>query len=125
MVTGALFLVLLLQVKHLFADFFWQTRWMVANKGIYGHPAGLIHVAVHGAMTLLLLVIYTPQVGFGLILMVSVCEMIAHYHIDWAKDAATKRAGVNPMQKRFWDITGTDQALHQATYLAIAAVLFS
>ncbi|MEM8582020.1 MAG: DUF3307 domain-containing protein [Pseudomonadota bacterium] len=125
MVTSALFLVLLLQIKHLFADFFWQTRWMVANKGSYGHPAGLLHATVHGALTLIILLIYVPAAGIGLIVALCSAEMLAHYHIDWAKDAATRRAGVSPMQKRFWDITGTDQALHQATYLAIVAVVFA
>lgn len=124
MVTSVLLLVLLLQIKHLFCDFFWQTRWMVLNKGTYGHPAGLAHAAIHAAATLLILAVYMPQVGFTMIVAVCFAEFVVHYHIDWAKDMSTKRAGVNPTEKRFWDITGTDQALHQATYLAMAAVVF-
>lgn len=125
MVMSALFLVLLLQLKHLFADFFWQSQWMVANKGNYGHPGGLVHVAIHGAATGLVLMLFVPQISFGLLAALCLAEVVVHYHIDWAKDYTTKRAGVSPQEKRFWDITGVDQALHQATYLAMVAFVFA
>lgn len=124
MVTSVLLLVLLLQIKHLFADFFWQTRWMVANKGTYGHPGGLAHAGIHAGASFLVLVLFGPPAGLAMIALVCFGEFVLHYHIDWAKDVATKRAHVNPGEKRFWDIAGTDQAVHQATYLAMVALVF-
>jgi hypothetical protein len=124
MLMGVLLLVVLLQIKHLFSDFFWQTQWMVHNKGIYGHPGGLAHVGVHALGTGLILLAFAPQIGFGLLGAICLAEAVLHYHIDWTKDWAVRRTRSSPMDKRFWDITGTDQALHQATYLGIAAVVF-
>ncbi|MEM1079792.1 MAG: DUF3307 domain-containing protein [Pseudomonadota bacterium] len=115
--------LLLLQLKHLLADFFWQTQWMVENKGQYGHPGGWAHAAFHGGASAVILAVLAP-ISLGLVLVICVAECVLHYHIDWIKEQAVKRSGAGPTEKRFWNITGTDQALHQATYLAMAAMIF-
>ncbi|WP_425093687.1 DUF3307 domain-containing protein [Tropicimonas sp. S265A] len=125
MVLSVLLLVLMLQIKHLFFDFFWQSNWMATHKGTYGHPAGLVHAGLHGFGTGLVLMVVPVPIGLGAIAALSLAETVLHYHIDWVKSRVTRRAGVDASQKRFWVITGTDQALHQATYLAIAGLVFS
>mgnify|MGYP001494538601 CR=1 FL=1 len=55
-----LILILLFQVKHLLADFIWQTGWMVRNKGTYGHLGGIAHAGLHGLLTVPVL-IWTPM----------------------------------------------------------------
>ena len=37
----------LLETKHLIADFFLQSAYQLTHKGIYGHPGGLLHAAIH------------------------------------------------------------------------------
>lgn len=115
--------LLLLQLKHLFADFFWQSRWMVENKGQYGHPGGWAHAAVHGGASAVILIGLAP-ISVLWVLGLCLVECVVHYHIDWIKERAVKRSGAAPTDKRFWNITGTDQALHQATYLGMAALVF-
>jgi hypothetical protein len=41
-----------LLVKHAAADFFLQTAFQWRNKGDYGHPGGIVNVAIHAALTL-------------------------------------------------------------------------
>lgn len=113
----------LLQLKHLFADFFWQTTWMVENKGRYGHPGGLAHAGVHAGLSALVLCLF--PVSWGLLLAVCAAEFVIHYHVDWSKELAVRMSGTSPSEKKFWDITGADQALHHATYLGMVAILFT
>lgn len=115
--TTLLMLMLLFQIKHLLADFVWQTGWMVRNKGSYGHPAGLAHAGLHAVLTVPLL-IWTPMAA-GAVLGVVAVEFVLHYHIDWTKDRLTKRAALGPREKGYWALMGLDQFAHQATYVAI------
>ena len=112
-----LILVLLFQVKHLLADFVWQTGWMVSNKGLYGHPGGIVHAGLHGLLTVPVL-IWTPM-SVGTVLAVAAVESVLHYHIDWIKDRLLTRSAWTPRDKGYWRLTGLDQFAHQLTYLAI------
>lgn len=112
-----LILVLLFQIKHLLADFVWQTGWMVGNKGTYGHPGGLVHAGLHGVLTVPVL-IWVPM-SAGAILAVVAIESVLHYHIDWTKDRLLKRSGWSPREKGYWGLTGLDQFAHQCTYVVI------
>lgn len=115
--AALLVLVLLFQVKHLLADFVWQTGWMVHNKGTYGHPGGIAHAGLHALITVPVL-IWTP-LGTGAILGIAAVEFLLHYHIDWTKDRLLKRLGLGPKEKGYWGLTGLDQFAHQVTYVAI------
>jgi hypothetical protein len=46
-------------------------------------------------------------------------EAVIHYHIDWAKDGLNRRLGATPERRAFWVLTGTDQGLHQLTYVGM------
>jgi hypothetical protein len=120
MVTSqVLLLVLLLQVKHLVADFFLQNRYMLENRRIYGHPGGLMHVAIHLAGSVLaLLVVGVSPVTLGVLIL---AEGLVHYHMDWAKDNFVAWRGLTPRDALFWHATGVDQAVHHLTYLGMAA----
>lgn len=120
-VFQALFLVALFQLKHMLADFYWQTGWMAANKGRYGHSAGLAHSGIHIAASLPILVF----MGLGLPAIVGflVGEFVFHYHVDWAKDRLIRRAGLATSSSGFWNLTGLDQFLHQVTYLVIVGLV--
>ena len=116
-----LFLIILFQVKHLLADFIWQSTWMVQTKGIYGHIGGICHSGMHAAFSLVILVFAAPTLLAAIL--IAVGEFIVHYHLDWYKDRELKRHGYTMQQKGFWALAGLDQFAHQLTYVAILWVL--
>lgn len=117
-----LLLLLLLQVKHLLADFLAQPAWMYKNKGTFLHPGGLAHAGLHAVLTgfILLLFIHTHMV-----LLIIVLEFLAHYFIDWAKMNLNRTMGWTPINsENFWRLLGIDQFAHQFTYVAILWLVF-
>ena len=119
-------LLLALQIKHLFADFFLQSAYMIENRRIYGHPGGLMHVAIQVLGSAVVFAAFAssfgPVWGISLIL---IAEAVVHYHIDWAKDRIVARYALTPKDRNFWIATGTDQALHHLTYVAMALAWWS
>ncbi|WP_227272209.1 DUF3307 domain-containing protein [Roseobacter weihaiensis] len=115
---GALFVLLcLLQTKHMFADYFLQTRMMLDNRARYLHLGRFLHAGVHAAGSVFAFLLVGASVGF--ILIVVVAEWVAHFHIDWWKGRYTAAQKLTPADARFWQATGVDQALHQFTYIAM------
>jgi hypothetical protein len=112
-------LLALLQVKHVLADFVFQSAYIIGNRWIYGHPGGLLHVGVHAAGSLAAFaIIGLPALAVLAVLLIG--EALVHYHIDWTKDNVVRRYALTPKDAKFWYATGIDQGLHQATYLAMA-----
>ena len=114
--------VAVLMVKHTVADFYLQSAYQYLNKGIYGHPGGLIHNAIHIMLTPLVYLVLVP----GSLLVVGAIalgEFAVHYHTDWLKEQITHRNGWTPQERGFWYALGTDQLVHGLTYLAIVGVL--
>jgi hypothetical protein len=111
-------LVFALQVKHLLADYFLQTKAMIEGRRSYGHRGGIAHVAIHGAGSLIVFALFGGL--SGIVVLIVLVEMIVHYHIDWSKDNIVLRLGITPDDRSYWIAAGTDQALHQATYLVMA-----
>ncbi len=112
----------LFQIKHYLADFQWQSLWMVTNKGCYGHPGGLAHAGMHGALSLIVLTMATPWMPLLFLLLV-LAEAAVHYHIDWLKAQIVSRSGIDENDQAYWHWLGLDQAMHQLTYLAMLAAL--
>ncbi|MEZ5828566.1 MAG: DUF3307 domain-containing protein [Hyphomicrobiales bacterium] len=114
--------VAVLMMKHTAADFFLQTKYQYCNKGTYGHPGGLLHAGIHVALTPLVYLVIAPA-SLLLAAGIAVGEFIVHYHIDWAKEQITRRAGFTPQTPRFWHALGIDQLLHGLTYIVIVGLL--
>lgn len=117
-----LFLLLLLQLKHYYADFVIQTYAQTVRKGIYKDLCGISHSLDHVWTSLVALLIYDAVVGIPLwcLAVIPIAEGIAHYHIDWLK----VRYGTKNMQSPlFWNQFGLDQLAHQITYLVIALII--
>lgn len=113
-----------LVAKHLVADFLLQTSYQAANKGRYGHPAGLVHAFNHALLTPLVFLVLPPssaQLGIGIV----AAEFVWHYHQDWLKDQITHALGLTPADTGFWWGIGIDQFVHYATYLVMVYVLIS
>lgn len=120
MTIWAPFLLAMLEVKHFLFDFVFQTPYQLKNKGIYGHPGGLLHSGLHVCGTLAaLLVVAAPVLPSAAIL---IAEFVVHYHLDWAKDQITRRVG-SSKPAFFWGMIGLDQLMHHLTYVAIFTVL--
>lgn len=118
----ALVLLALLAFKHVIADYVLQSGYMLENRKRYGHPGGLLHVAIHTAGTALAVAIAGAP-SAGVLVIVLTFEALVHYHIDWAKDNLVERHALTPRDARYWYLAGTDQGLHHLTYVAMTAYL--
>jgi hypothetical protein len=115
--------VLILLFKHLVFDFFLQTSYQYRNKGIYGHPGGILHSGLHALGTTSVFLWIVPSMALAAAIMVG--EFIVHYHIDWTKEQVVKRMQWTPDNSQFWWALGVDQFLHGATYVVIVALLMA
>lgn len=118
----ALLLMFLLQVKHYYADFVIQTYAQTVRKGIYRDPVGISHSLDHVVGTLISLLVFSVVVPISVaaIIIISIAEGIAHYHIDWAKVHYGSKDITKPL---FWNQFGLDQLAHQLTYLVMIYML--
>lgn len=108
----------LLLVKHAVADFFLQTAYQRKTKGIYGAPGGLVHSAIHIALTAPVLLLF-PSVGLARAAVILAGEFAVHYHLDWLKDQAVRHSGWTSHDTPFWWALGLDQLMHGLTYVVI------
>lgn len=111
----ALILLIVLQVKHMVADFFLQTARMLVDRNRYVHLGRGQHAALHGALSFgSFLVVGAPMVVSAVICVV---EAVAHYHIDFFKGRLSDAAGHTPADAGYWRAFGMDQLAHQLTYV--------
>ncbi len=113
----ALLLLILLQVKHVFADFFLQTPRMLVNRDVYIHFGRAEHAGLHAIFSLIALVAVGAPIWFSVIL--CVLEWTLHYHIDWIKGMYSNTKQHLPTDAGFWRAFGLDQLMHQLTYVAM------
>lgn len=114
--TGLLLLTLL-QVKHLFADFFLQTPRMLSNREVYLHFGRAEHALLHSVLSFLAMMIVGAPLLFSATL--AALELVLHYHIDWLKGRHSEIQQHTPADAGFWRAFGTDQLAHQLTYVAM------
>jgi len=116
--------LLLLQVKHWYADFVIQTYKQTVHKGIYRDPIGISHSLDHVWTSMIVLFVFNlwHTINPLTMLLLPFLEGIVHYHIDWVKVYYRCKDNTKPL---FWNQFGQDQLAHQATYLAMSAVLLT
>lgn len=113
-----LILFALFSFKHFVIDFPLQTKFQYSNKGIYGHPGGILHSILHGLGTFLCLFYFSPAILLTIIC--GLLDAIIHYHIDWAKVKLNSYYNLGPnTHESFWWLLGLDQFLHYLTYIAL------
>lgn len=112
-----LILFCLLQIKHMFADYFLQTPKMLAGRGEYWHMGRAQHAGVHviGSAIAFVLVGVDIPVLVGLL----IAEWAIHFNIDYWKASHSDSKGLEPSQAAFWRAAGIDQCLHQLTYVGM------
>jgi hypothetical protein len=121
----ALLLLLLLQIKHWYADFKIQTYMQTVKKGIWLNPVGVSHSLDHTAASLTALLIGGVFLSLNPWTIIWVCllEGTLHYIIDFVKVKYGCKDNTKP---QFWNQFGLDQLAHQVTYLGMVyALLFS
>ncbi len=116
-ISWVLRLVVLLQFKHLLADFMLQNAYILNNRSKWGHPGGILHAAIHVVGSLIVLAVMAVPAQY--IVRLLIFEGFVHYHIDWIKDNVGKRYDLTPDNRSFWVLTGLDQYMHQLTYVAM------
>lgn len=104
----------LLFVKHFLADFVWQTKRMLKDKGHFGRLGGFQHAGLHGVLTYVILMHFlNPQAC----VMFAGFDAFVHYHIDLVKVKAS--AKLTAQDNMYWVWFGLDQLAHAFTYLLI------
>ena len=90
---------------------------MIRHKGIYLDWRGVKHSVDHGVGTMLIVALF----GFntGAVILATLIDTMAHYHIDWAKSQLNQWLDLKPDQEKFWWLLGLDQLLHYLTYIVI------
>ena len=112
--------MLLLTVKHVFADFIFQNSWMALGKDKktgWALPL-LAHCSVHLVLTTVLLLLLAPRFWF-----LGPVDFLIHIAIDRAKGFCVASFGITTAHRWFWWLIGTDQALHHLTGFALSIVL--
>jgi hypothetical protein len=116
-VSAALILVVFLQIKHVICDGPLQNLSMVHAKRVYAKPLGVLHAAIHGIATFIILG------GFGIPFVfaaqLAALETVLHYHIDFLKESIVKWNNWTSLDGPFWWAFTLDQALHHMTYVAL------
>lgn len=115
-----LFLLLLLQIKHWYADFVIQTYMQTVKKGVWLHPVGISHSLDHAWCSMLVLLFFNffHYIPVTVILSITLLEGIIHYIIDFVKVKYGCKDNTKPL---FWNQFGMDQLAHQLCYLAMTA----
>lgn len=121
-------LLILLFVKHFYADFVNQPPYMYLNKGNWKHPGGYLHAFHHIGWTCLFLLpfVMTHILSFGTMILLLLAEFVIHYLMDFCKVNICKYKGYGPTthEEWFWWL-GFDQLVHCLTYVMIAGVVFN
>jgi hypothetical protein len=110
----------LLQMKHVLVDWFWQPAYECQNKGTYGHWGGIRHAGKNALGTG-----FCIGLAFGteplFALWIGLIDFVVHYHIDFAKMNLNRLLGYDTGNVQFWRLIGFDQFLHQMTYIGLVA----
>ena len=117
-----LFLLLLLQIKHWYADFVIQTYMQTVKKGVWLNPIGISHSLDHVwcSMVALLAFSFFHTIPASVIIVITLLEGIIHYIIDYVKVKYGCKDNTKPL---FWNQFGMDQLAHQLCYLAMTAYI--
>lgn len=111
-------LLVLLQIKHWYADFKIQTYMQTVKKGVWLDPIGISHTVDHIKATLVVLTVFwfIHPISIMSILTIALLEGIYHYMVDFTKVKWGCKDNTKPL---FWNQFGLDQLAHQLSYLAI------
>lgn len=115
---GAVLLMLcLLQIKHMFADYYLQTPKMLSGRSTYFHWGRAQHAGVHVLGSVIVFLLFGAPWSF--IVIIAALEWVVHFNIDFAKASYSDKKKLSPTQAAFWRAAGLDQLMHNLTYVAM------
>lgn len=123
LIEKVLILLVLLEIKHMLADYFLQTQRMLSGRSEYLHFGRAQHAAVHAVGSIIAFALIGT--GWLFILLIVLAEWVVHFHLDWAKARYSDIHSLNPTQAAFWRAAGVDQAMHQLTYIVMVWAWYS
>lgn len=113
--------LVLFEGKHVLCEFVLPTPTLKRNKGVYGHPGGLLHAGAHAIGSLpAILLLSRSEV---LVLVILAAEFVLRYHIDWLRLAIVRRRALTYDDSLYWRLFGANQFLHQTIYAIVLALL--
>ena len=109
-------LLLLLQIKHCYADFYLQTYQQTVKKGVWGDPIGISHTVEHMYCSTIAIMVFSFFVAVNAFYIIAavLLEGVTHYVIDYGKVKYGCKDNTKPV---FWTQFGLDQLAHQLTYI--------
>jgi hypothetical protein len=106
-----------LEIKHFIADYLMQPSWILGGKGDVTKLGGYAHAAIHGILSVVVLLIFgTPLWLVGTLFL---AECVVHYVLDFAKIHYSHRVDIEKDAGRYWALHGLDQLFHHMTYAAM------
>lgn len=123
-VHAAILLMLLLAMKHAYADLNLQGRLPGDERAKFPlvSEKNLRHCLDHAVLGLLVTVWFAP---LWLALALAVAEYVTHYAIDFTKSRVRFAMGWTVRDRAFWKLQGYDQMAHMATYGAMSFIIAS
>ncbi len=117
-------LLIVFQIKQFLGDFVFQTSWMVQGKSRTGSdflfPLA-VHVLVHGAMTLTVLMVVNPNFWY-----LAALDCAIHFIMDRIKSSPGLLGRFTDTSKSsFWIPLGFDQMVHHLTHYSIIWILLA
>ncbi len=106
-----------LEIKHYLADYCLQWAKMIAEKPRLNRPGGYIHAGIHIAGTFPILLFC--GLSIVTILPILAFEFVIHLFTDLVKARHDCGREPNIRARPFWIAHGTDQLIHQLTYVMI------
>ena len=113
--STVLLLYVAFRIKQYSCDFLLQNDWMAMNKGkpgMAGYRALFSHCAVHAAGTLLIALLFVPDMWW-----LCLVDFIVHSLVDRFKGILTYEKGWKYTDRWFWWTFGLDQEAHNFTHM--------
>jgi hypothetical protein len=120
--SRALLVLVVLQVKHLICDGPLQTLRMVQEKSYYGRLHGLLHALVHLVGTGLVLALF--GIPLQMVAMLAALDGVIHYHVDYLKNTLLRIKSWSTNDAPYWWAFTADQMLHHTTYVLLVWLAF-
>jgi hypothetical protein len=107
-------------LKHFFADFVLQTRWIALGKDrrVDWLAPLAAHVGIHAGLALAIILIVAPRLWW-----LALIDLVVHFAIDRGKSLVGRWGRCGPQDARYWWLFGFDQLLHQLTNIGLALAL--
>lgn len=118
-----LYLLILFQIKHFFADFVFQNVWMLqkSRPGWDFVPPLAIHCGIHSISTLAFALYLNPSLWW-----LAAADFVIHFITDRIKAGPRYLGRFHDIRgKAFWVTFGIDQMIHHLTHIWICYLLAS